>query len=260
MKLTWRCTRRLVAVTLVAAATMFTDAPVFSAAAVTIWPINPVITDGARATAVWLENTSSNAVTMQIRVLRWSQDAGIDKLEDAEGLVIASPPLATIAPGRRQLVRLVSTVPAPAGRELAFRILIDELPNVGSTGPAAKAPEGYLGVTFRMRYSVPLFVYGRGLAPRLQGNSEEPVPLTWWVAESPQGPALLVRNPSERHVRLSKARLVSPRRVVDVAPGLLGYVLPGTEMRWLLPPRVDISADDVLEVIVNHTLTTIPRS
>ncbi|PJN86416.1 fimbrial biogenesis chaperone, partial [Bacillus velezensis] len=68
----------------------------------------------------------------------------------------------TIAPGKRQLIRLIRQTPTPDGKEQAYRILIDEVPLKDQDG-AAPERGAQMGLKFQMRYSVPLFVSGKGV-------------------------------------------------------------------------------------------------
>src|SRR5690606_9555362 len=113
-----------------------------------------------------------------------------------------------------------------------------------------------VGVAFRMRYSLPLFVYGNGLRPDAVTPVIDAAPLTWRVDAS-AAPSLVLRNAGPVHARVSKVRLVSSRRTVDITTGLLGYVLPGSEMRWPFPAGVEVTDDDSLEMVVNNTPTTL---
>jgi fimbrial chaperone protein len=202
-----------------------------------LWPLDPVIESQDRATALWIENRGTSPTTVQIRVLRWDVREHADYYTDQQSEVIASPPFATIEPGRRQLVRLMKLQAAPPGREAAYRVLVDEV-----SPPAPASGTTSVGITFRMRYSLPLFVYGQGLSAadrpkwlRVLPDLEAPA-LAWRIVADGGGRWLQVRNLAPVHARLTKVRLVGPDVVVNVADGLLGYTLPGTEMRWPLPP------------------------
>lgn len=107
-----------------------------AAASILIWPIDPVIEDQQQATALWLENRDSKPVYMQIRVLGWKQTAGKDDYSNQSD-VIASPPVASIAPGKRQLIRLIKQSAPAAGQERAYRILVDEVPVKEQSSDAA---------------------------------------------------------------------------------------------------------------------------
>ncbi len=62
-----------------------------------------------------------------------------------------------IEPGQKQLVRLIKQIPPAAGQEMAYRVVLDEIPTPRAVG------DNQAGLNFQMRYSVPLFVYGNGL-------------------------------------------------------------------------------------------------
>lgn len=132
---------------------------------VMLWPVDPVIEEGQQATALWLENRAEENVSLQIRVFGWSQSGTVANFQNQDQL-IASPPLAVIPPGQRQLIRLMNTGPVPAGKELAYRVLVDELPETetanGAT-PNADPGGSAIGVKLQIRYSIPLFVNGRGV-------------------------------------------------------------------------------------------------
>lgn len=71
-------------------------------------------------------NAGSNPINAQVRVFHWSQSDYGDKLAASQGLVI-SPPMLTLAPGGRQLIRVIRTGPPPATED-AYRLSINELP------------------------------------------------------------------------------------------------------------------------------------
>lgn len=209
-----------------------------AASSVMLWPVDPVIEDGQRAAAIWLENKGSEEASLQIRVFGWSQ-TGTEEVYEAQERVIASPPLAVIPPGQRQLVRLMSTQPVPEGREVSYRVLVDELPS--SSGKDNS--DGSMGVKLQIRYSLPLFVYGKGLSVR-QRNAQRDLmalaapKLDWRVEREGATQYLRIRNSGKAHARLTNVEWVRDGNKVDLHKGLLGYVLAGSEMRWPLnaPP------------------------
>jgi fimbrial chaperone protein len=195
-----------------------------SAGSVVLWPINPKIMANERATALWLENRGDAPVTLQVRALGWSQDQGMDQYA-AQDEVVASPPIATVAPGKRQLVRLVRRSPAPSSQEHSYRLLIDELPPVAEPGKAAEsAPQ----LNVRMRYSIPLFTGEDDVA-----QAAARLDLRFTAAQGKR--FVEIRNRGDRHARLVDLRLVHGSRQLAIRPGLVGYVLPGAVMRWALP-------------------------
>ncbi len=215
---------------------------------VMIWPLDPVIEDDQRAGAMWLENRGTQTVSMQIRVLGWTQ-ANREDSYDNQDAVVPSPPMAVIPAGQRQLIRLMNTRPAPDGKEVAYRVLVDELPGTDKSDDADGGQSGgsAMGIKLQIRYSVPLFVSGKGHwnKPRPDKRRDpatavQPV-LRWRTERDGAAHFLVVRNTGETHARLTVPQWVRGSEVTPIHQGLLGYVLPGAEMRWRLesPPPPD---------------------
>jgi fimbrial chaperone protein len=229
-----------------------------SPASVMIWPVNPSIPSTARAAALWLENRGRESVILQVRVFRWSIADYRDQYAADPGSIVTSPPMATIEPGRRQLVRLMRTATIPRGQEAAYRVFVDEIPRPDMPpGDDSAWPRPLaLGITFRMRYSLPLFVYGDGLQAVAVDAASAAAPdvrasLDWWVAADEGQTWLYVRNRGRVHARLTRAALTTPEQSIEIASGLLGYVLPGTAMRWPLPADAPAGTRATLVASVN---------
>ncbi|MBB2196933.1 molecular chaperone [Gluconacetobacter dulcium] len=225
-----------------------------AASAVTIWPVNPVLGSAAPAAALWLENNDHHTVLLQIRVFRWTQDSTGDQYAD-QTEIVASPPMASVAPGVRQLIRLIRAGSMLPNAETAYRIIIDEIPTPESRQAAAKSgPQ----IAIQLRYSVPLFVYGTGAptgtsAPTMASDIKEQPTLHWHV-ETRNGRRFLdVANTGHIHAQLSQVSLGK----TTVSTGLLGYVLPGRTMEW---PLAGNPGGEPLQAVVNGGLKheTIP--
>lgn len=210
---------------------------------VMIWPLDPVMEDDQRATAMWLENRGTQPVSLQIRVLAWTQTNGTESLDPQDG-VIPSPPTAIIQPGQRQLVRLMKTLTVPDGQEFAYRILVDELPSTASAEGSESQGSSSIGVKLQIRYSVPLFISGKGHwiktrpdRKRDAATAAQPV-LSWRTQREGTDHYLLVRNTGNTRARLTAVQWVHGKDARPINPGLLGYVLANTQMRWRLerPP------------------------
>lgn len=189
-------------------------------------PISLNLRAGQNADGLWLSNTGDAPIHAQVRVFHWTQDGEHDQLTPTRDLAI-SPPMIKLAPGQRQLVRVIRGTAAPPGREDAFRVLIDELP-VGENGREDT------GVQFVLSYSVPVF-----LMPQ-DGAVPEPVLDARLVRDGKQN-RLVVTNTGDRHARIAHVTYVDAtgrRHVLE--PGLLGYALPGQRMQWTLqaPPEL----------------------
>lgn len=183
--------------------------PVWAGNSVLIWPIDPKISSGDKATELWLENRGEATTLMQVRIFTWEQVAGKEQYQTQQ-TVVASPPLVRIEPGQKQLVRLINQTPPPAGKEMAYRVLLDEIPTPQTPG------KDQAGLNFQMRYSVPLFTYGQGL----EADNANPK-LSWSVTEQEGKPAIKITNNGNGHARLSKVSLGSRM----LSNSLFGYVL-----------------------------------
>lgn len=213
--------------------------PLHAASSVLVWPIYQVIDADQNGSALWLENRGAKPVRLQIRVMAWKQRQQKEAYAE-QNLVVASPPFATIAPGKKQLIRLMRTAAVEPGTESAFRIIIDEIPagNVASGGERA-------GLTLQMRYLLPLFVNGEGIWSRERSDrplsaSQIAHPVLSWKIATVNGKAYLhVQNRGIVHARLSNVFLgnsSSPdSTALYIARGFLGYVLPGQSMQWPIP-------------------------
>lgn len=202
-------------------------APVTQAASsILIWPINPVLSAEQSTRPLWLENQAGVPATLQIRILRWKQMGQGNDYQPQE-IVLPSPPVVTIAPGDRQLVRLTLAGSAPATGEHAYRILVDEIPDARQQRQEAEGSR----VNFRMRYSVPLFVTSDDAPAQ---DSEIADGLRWEVVNEDGHRYLRVHNNGRTHARLTHVQMDDDL----LAQGLLGYVLAGASHAWPLPDNM----------------------
>jgi fimbrial chaperone protein len=205
-----------------------------AATPIAIWPLDPVIEDGKNAAALWLENRGAHPATMQIRVLAWRQKNDVDDYQEQTAL-IASPPFAVIPAGQRQLIRLINTVLPEPGQQQAYRLLVDELPAPPEAQAGSKSGSA-MGVQLQMRYSVPLFVNGRGIvASGADAGLATQPDLAWRLVRRGDRQYMEIRNNGAVRARLTEARLVRGDDAFIVNRGLLGYVLPHAQMTWELP-------------------------
>ncbi|VVN23047.1 hypothetical protein PS619_04424 [Pseudomonas fluorescens] len=223
-----------------------------AASSVLIWPIDPVLEADQQASALWLENRGSETANLQIRVFGWSQSGFAEQYQNQRD-VIGSPPVAKIEPGQKQLVRLTRTKDVPPGQELAYRIIIDEIPSAQPT--TADGGKTAAAIRFQMRYSVPLFAYGAGLwskedSTRARDPKGVGLPQLSWRTVAVDGkPYVEVRNQGAVHARLTDVAIKQAGQSRPLAEGLLGYVLPGAVMRW--PAPGPLAGDSALQVRVN---------
>lgn len=169
---------------------------------------------GAASEALWLTNTGDEELRAQVRAFEWTQADDSDRLTPTQKLV-ASPPMLVLAPGQRQLVRVIRPQSAPGVGESAFRLLVDELPKDAQAS----------GVQYVLRYSVPVFVGGPA--------QDAAAALEWKAHVEPGALVLEAHNRGARRAQLAGVEWLAPGSgAVELVPGLLGYVLAGSTMRW----------------------------
>lgn len=196
-----------------------------AASSVLVWPIFQTIESHEKGSELWLENRGSTPVNLQLRVFAWDQKASADTYADQRD-VVASPPFTTVAPGQRQLVRLMRVASVAAGIEKSYRIVIDEIPQAQPVSPADK---NSAGLKMRMRYVLPLFTYGQGIVPLKNDGPAEAVRTTlrWSLSQQNNRQALCIDNTGNQHARLSTVYWANAngKGQIPQANGLLGYVL-----------------------------------
>lgn len=199
-----------------------------------ISPTSLALAASQNADGIWLSNTGDSVISAQARVFLWTQQNSDDRLSPSAGLII-SPPMLQIPPGGKQFVRVIRSGPPPAAQtETAYRVIVDELPlesplDTTITQPAPSKPK--LGLSFVMRYSMPVFVQGPGI-PAFTGQA-----LKWHLHKDANQWTVEAQNTGLTHVRIAdlQATLADGSRA-SVRDGLMGYVLAGQTMRWKLPP------------------------
>lgn len=215
-----------------------------------IWPVSPNIQSHERAEALWLENTGRSPMSIQVRVFSWQQN-NYQNLFDNQRLIIPSPPMARIEPGQKQLVRLIKASPAAPGTEQAFRVQLDEVP----IPDVQRTVINGLGVL--MRYSIPLYVYGDGLAydARKKSRTDKDIPnsgaprLGWKIVTEGGQRYVEISNSGNVHAQLSRGFFnMANGKQVELSRSGVGTVLAGASMRWPLPAGVSPSATLTMKV------------
>ena len=196
------------------------------AASATNLRIVPVLVDpgaGARTGVVTLTNQEQSPMRAQFRVMRWTRENGRDVLQPTEDVVV-SPPQVTVAPGQDYVVRVVSVRAPAAGREDSYRLLVDELPD-------SVTPRRTGTVDLVLRQSIPVFFSDvRNRAANVDWNLVREGDNLWLVG----------RNSGARRLRIADLTFESGGRPVFVKPGLVGYVLAGSQAQWAVLPRTPL--------------------
>ena len=210
--------------------TAYFSLPAYAQSNFLIWPIYPVIENTEKAAPVWLENVGDEASMVQVRVFKWTQKDSKDQYSNQQE-IIPSPPIVKVAAGEKQMIRLTKAFDMPQGQESSYRIIIDELP------VALEKEDKNNSVSFKMRYSLPLFVYGQGLASgkSQQGkkqNQKNPNarPILTWALSAGANPRLEVSNIGLMNARISGFKINNKDYKSISGNDTFAYVLAGSTM------------------------------
>lgn len=187
-------------------------------AAPTSVDINPVridLTGPGRPAELRLTNTGDSELAVQVDSFRWRQDIdGGDELSETDEL-LAVPPIFTIPPGGKQIVRIAFLGHADPASEGSYRLLVTEL------APAGDQPAGGSALAMRMRFSIPAFIAPASAPARAEVVLHE-------VIASEAGTELVLRNAGNAHARLAQLELrgQSGWETLPTA-STIRYLLPG---------------------------------
>jgi len=201
-----------------------------AAGSLEVAPTTVDLPPGSGAAVFYITNRGKQPIIAQIQGFDWRQTETGDQLDASEALTV-SPPMARLAPGQQQIVRLAVKPDPDATDERAFRLLVSELPD-----PSMRAAEG---VHVLLQFSVPVFKTG--------GHPAQ-AHLDWQAAPSAEGFSLVARNSGARHVKLVDLSFATAGgRPVAVASKAFFYVLPGASHHWTIPAR-DLKTGETLHV------------
>jgi fimbrial chaperone protein len=182
------------------------------AQSLSVLPVNIQMAPKQMATTLTVINQGAAETSVQIRAFVWKQVNGAEQLTPSDDLQV-SPPIATIAPGATQVVRLVLRR-APQGSEGTYRVLVDQIPPVAESGT----------VRIALRLSIPVFA---------QPNARTVAQVKYRV-ESKDGLSMLVatndgtRHETLRDVTLSSGQGSDMKSPANASP----YILAGATRSW----------------------------
>lgn len=176
-------------------------------------------------------NSSNTPTVVQLQIVAWSQKDGKDVYTPSRAL-LATPPIFTVAPGGRQVVRVGLRARPDAKQEACYRVFLAEVP------PAPKP--GFQGVQIALRLGVPVFV-------------EPPMasaPVLQWHARRLSGKQLEISaaNTGNAHVEILKLTLSTTGRHQPLARESGGYILPGTRHTWTVKLAAPLNANAPLKI------------
>lgn len=166
---------------------------------------------------LYVVNHGARQIMVQVEGFDWRQDDGHDRLDASEALQV-SPPMARLAPGQTQAVRVLIKPAGANGGERTFRLLISELPDASSDDGEK--------VHIFLQFSVPVFAGG---APSARTK------LSWDATLDKDNLRLTARNAGHSRAKLTDLRLVTASgKRMEIAPHSLTYILAGADKTWSL--------------------------
>jgi len=175
-------------------------------------PVNVQLPTGQKATTLTVTNHGTADTAIQIRAYAWNQQTGTDELADSDA-VLVSPPLASIAAGATQVVRLILRQ-TPQGREATYRILVDQIP--------PPAEPGVVHIVLRM--SIPIFAQ-----PAVRTAAH----IKFHIERTGESAVLVATNDGGHHEVVRDAVLLtSDGRKLTTVSNASPYVLAGSTRRW----------------------------
>jgi len=204
---------------LVAVTAAWLSPPAATAGSLAVSPLKVELRENAPTAALTLRNEESRAVVVQAQAYSWEQADGEERLAATQDLIV-SPAVFTLQGESSQLLRVALRRAVDPGRELSYRLILQEVPQQAS-------PE-FTGLAVALRLSLPVFV-----APRAGAEPE----VSWSATPSPDGGLVVsARNDGLAHYRLFGFE-VTPEGVAGgtLRQPVASYILAGRTRSWTLP-------------------------
>jgi fimbrial chaperone protein len=195
-------------------AAFLVGAPAF-AGSFSVAPVRIDMKMPRRAAAIEVQNTGEAPAQLQVERYRWLADRdGDDQLEPTEE-IIATPPIFTLAPGAKQIVRVLLFGTIDPARESSYRLIFQE---TALNDPPPNTVQALL------RISMPVFISPPNAKPSIAWSMSRESDRWWLTAE----------NTGNAHAQITAARTGSGQELK--APG---YLLPGEKRRFAVDRPVD---------------------
>ncbi len=199
-------------------------ASVVSAASLAVSPVRATLSASQKVEAITVRNSGTEAVSLQLEVMNWSQQEGKNVYTATRELLV-NPPIFTLPPGESQLIRAGLRRAPDARYEQTYRIFMQEL-------PPPPDPD-FVGSKMLLRLSLPVFV--------LPAYAAEP-DLRWQATHTSDGALKIsLDNLGNAHIQIANFSLSLPGSAQPwITRQSSTYVLHGQSHNWILP----VSADD----------------
>ncbi|MBE9608167.1 fimbrial biogenesis chaperone [Chitinilyticum piscinae] len=180
-----------------------------------------------RSQAITVSNTADTPLRIALDLRRWTQNAqGEDDYRSVADELLFFPRQFVVPPGQKQVIRL-GRKQAADGRELAYRLYINEQPDL-----AAAEAEGQVAMV--VSFGVPVFLRPQQPAPRLESSG----------LRIEQGSLVFsLKNAGNTTQRLN--RLLIGTQGAEIRQFDHWYLHPGAGREYRLPLPADACRDDL---------------
>lgn len=184
-------------------------------------PVRLTLGPDAKSLPLTITNDNDDAVVIQVRAMRWSQEKGEDVYEPTSEILV-TPPIFNLSARKSQIIRVGLRRALDPERELSYRLYLSEVPR------AAKPDATTIHMSLTL--AIPVFVTG--------SNAARPA-LQWSMTRSAQGVSTLtVRNDGNAHAQVADLKLmpIGEDTVLARRPAAT-YLLAGTTREWQVRPE-----------------------
>jgi fimbrial chaperone protein len=199
------------------------------AGAFQIDPVRVELAPDQLSAALILRNDDKETSIIRIEARAWTQKNGEDVFEPTKQILV-TPPIATIAAGAEQVVRVALRRPLDPEQELTYRIFLQEVP--------PPPQPGFNGLQVALRISIPVFA--------VSGSSAIPKP-SWKIRYQAQEHAFLIRatNEGNAHLQVQDFKLIKPgTNTVLALQSISSYLLGGQSREWTIKLDTSVRISD----------------
>jgi len=188
---------------------------VVEAGTFSVSPVRVTLSAKQKVSSLTIVNQGAETTTVQLELLEWSQDAeGKDVFSPTKD-ILANPPVLTLAPNAKQVIRLGLRKPPSGSQEGSYRLFLQEVP------PPPK--EGFMGLNVALRMSLPVFV----LPPALIK------PNVAWRLQNQDGQLILhAHNQALAHLQMLSFDIVPENQSALPKQTAVAYLLPQQKRQW----------------------------
>ena len=210
---------------------MYAAAASAAAGDFSIAPVRVELQGAQRTAVVTVHNNDAAPLLIQVSTLSWAQQAG-EETYGATREILATPPVFTLPPQGEQIVRIALRREPEAARELAYRVLLAEVPQ--------PVVENFTGLQVALRLSLPVFV--KAAAPAAASMA--------WRAQWQADGTLEVNatNRGQSHLQVTDFDLKFGGIDQTAHAATSRYVLPDSTVSWRLTPPAGVARDATIAV------------